>query len=185
MSSHRHTLVRLGLAVGLWLSTGLAASGARAQEATDDPAAAPDAADVSVADTVDVPAPPVVVDPAPMDPAPAASDVPTPAPTPAVPLPTPGPTATQPAPAGPAKLAATLLDNRFAPSALNLAVGSTVTWTNDGINLHTLTSTDGLFDSGALMAGQSYSYTFAKPGTYQLICRQHALSGMAAKVVVQ
>ena len=64
-------------------------------------------------------------------------------------------------------------------------VGSTVTWTNNGNNIHTLTSADGLFDSGGLLGGQSFSFSSIRQGAYRLICRQHGLNGMAAQVIVQ
>lgn len=121
---------------------------------------------------------PVVVE----DPVPTPTPVPTPSPT-ATPTPAPSPTA-MPAPAA-AKVAAAVIDNRFQPNALNVGVGSTVTWTNNGNNIHTLTSADGLFDSGGLLGGQSFSFTFQNAGTYRLICRQHGLNGMAGSVIVQ
>jgi plastocyanin len=106
--------------------------------------------------------------------------VPTLAPT-LAPLPTPTPV---PAPAS-GKVAVSVVDNRFQPRALTVAPGTTVTWTNNGINIHTLTSSDAGFDSGGLVGGASYSFTFDKAGTYNLICRQHGLNGMAAQVIVQ
>jgi plastocyanin len=104
-------------------------------------------------------------------------------PTP-TPLPTLAPTAT-PVPAAPLKLTTNLVDNRFQPTALSIGVGTTVTWTNQGSNTHTLHGLDGQLESGPLVAGQSYSFTFDKAGTYRLICRQHSLNGMAAQVTVQ
>jgi plastocyanin len=94
------------------------------------------------------------------------------------------PTAT-PASAASNKLAVAVIDNRFQPTALNIAAGTTVTWTNNGNNIHTLTSPDGGFDSGGLLGGASFSFTFDKAGTYRLICRQHGLNGMAGQIVVQ
>jgi plastocyanin len=114
----------------------------------------------------------------------ATSPTPTPMPT-ASPEPTPTQAPSPIALPAAAKVAATVIDNRFQPNALNVAIGSTVTWTNNGNNIHTLTSTDGLFDSGGLLGGQSFSFTFSKAGTYRLICRQHGLNGMASSVVVQ
>jgi plastocyanin len=108
----------------------------------------------------------------------------TPTPMPTL-SPTPMPTAVPTPSAVSGKVAAAVVDNRFQPNALNVAVGSTVTWTNNGNNIHTLTSTDGLFDSGGLLGGQTFSFTFPKAGTYRLICRQHGLNGMAGSVVVQ
>jgi plastocyanin len=99
--------------------------------------------------------------------------------------PLPAPIAT-PAPASnPLKLAVAVIDNRFQPTALSIAPGTTVTWTNNGNNIHTLTSPDGLFDSGGLIGGATFSFTFDKAGSYRLICRQHGLNGMAGQIVVQ
>jgi plastocyanin len=102
-----------------------------------------------------------------------------------LPISTPTPAATPTAAPAAGPVAATLVDNRFQPSALTVAPGTTVTWTNNGFNLHTLTSPDGLFDSGALAGGQSFSYTFQKAGTFVVICRQHVLNGMTGRITVQ
>ncbi len=64
-------------------------------------------------------------------------------------------------------------------------MGTTVTWTNDGVNLHTATSYDGEFETGSLATGASASYTFTKPGTYNYFCRQHLRNGMYGTIVVQ
>lgn len=93
--------------------------------------------------------------------------------------------AAAPAPATSNKLAVAVVDNRFQPNALTIAPGTTVTWTNNGFNIHTLTSTDAGFDSGGLVGGASFTFTFDKSGTYRLICRQHGLNGMAGQVIVQ
>jgi plastocyanin len=80
---------------------------------------------------------------------------------------------------------AEILDNRYAPNPLTVPVGTTVSWINDGTNLHTVTSFNGSFDSGTLGAGQSWSYTFNTPGEYRFYCRQHLLNGMIGSIVVQ
>ena len=105
------------------------------------------------------------------------------APTP-VPTTTPAPTAGA-APLASGKVATTVVDNRFQPNTLTVAVGTTVTWTNNGFNFHTLSSTEKLFDSGPLGAGQSFTYSFQKAGTIDLICRQHVLNGMSGRIIVQ
>jgi len=187
MVSQRQTvvLVRLGLAAGLWLSTALSLGPVQAQEAITSNAAADDTSQVVLdqpaAPTTDV-APAVEVAPV----VEAASPVAPAPPPPEVPPATP-PTVAPAVPAVAAtSVAATVVDNRFQPATLSVTVGTTVTWTNAGTNLHTLTSADGLgLESGALQPGQTFSYTFSQPGTYQLICRQHRLNGMAAKVIVQ
>lgn len=116
----------------------------------------------------------------------AAAVAPTPMPTSAVAPPqNPSPAPTPAPAAAPTKLNVNVVDNRFEPSVLTVAAGTTVTWTNQGLNLHTLTSADGLFDSGALQSGQSFTYTFEKAGSVTLLCRQHTLNGMSGRISVQ
>jgi plastocyanin len=57
--------------------------------------------------------------------------------------------------------------------ALAVKAGDTVTWTNKDGEPHTVVSEDGLFRSKALDEGDSYSFTFSKPGTYKFICSIH------------
>jgi plastocyanin len=53
-------------------------------------------------------------------------------------------------------------------------LGTTVTWTNnDPGQIHTVTAADGSFDSGFLSTGQSWSYTFDNPGTFDYSCTPH------------
>lgn len=103
------------------------------------------------------------------------------------------PTPTAPAAAGtptlPGQTAAAgpmvdVLDNRFEPRELRIRAGTTVAWRNRGINLHTSTSFDGLWD-GPLAPGESFSFTFARPGTYNYFCRQHVLQGQFGQIVVE
>ncbi len=56
---------------------------------------------------------------------------------------------------------------------VTVPAGGTVTWRNDGEELHTLTSDSGLFRSGGLDTGQTFSFKFDKPGTYQYLCCIH------------
>lgn len=63
-------------------------------------------------------------------------------------------------------------DGVFAPGSLSIAVGDTVTWTNDDDSPHTATAA-GAFDSGNLEPGQSFSFTFDQPGTYGYLCVYH------------
>src|SRR5579871_2530648 len=60
-----------------------------------------------------------------------------------------------------------LLDNHFSPGTLTIPAGTTVVWDNKGLNYHTTTSRDGLWDSGTFGTGQTYSFTFSTPGTYK------------------
>ena len=52
------------------------------------------------------------------------------------------------------------------------------TWTNQDGLTHTVTSVTpegptGVFDSGFLSSGQTFSYTFKEAGTYNYFCRVH------------
>jgi plastocyanin len=78
--------------------------------------------------------------------------------------------------AGPLAAAASvsLIDDSFQPSTIEIAAGGTVTWHNiDGDDSHTVTSSEGDFDSGILEGGASFAETFATPGTYPYTCLIH------------
>lgn len=64
-------------------------------------------------------------------------------------------------------------DFAFNPAQIEIAVGTTVTWTNNDTVAHTATATGGEFDSGILDPGSSFSHTFAKAGTYDYACLIH------------
>jgi plastocyanin len=51
--------------------------------------------------------------------------------------------------------------------------GTTITWNNKGPTPHTTTSDNGVWDSGLMDAGDSYTYTFDDPGVYWYFCRPH------------
>jgi plastocyanin len=98
--------------------------------------------------------------------------------------PTPTPTAapTEPPATQPTTGAAVSInDDFFTPATLNVAVGTTVVWTNRGGSKHTVTAT-GVFDSGVLSPGATFSFTFATPGTYRYVCEIHG--GMTGTIVV-
>lgn len=61
----------------------------------------------------------------------------------------------------------------FAPAAVTVKVGTTVTWTNDDGEAHTVTSTKGPLHSPALPPGGTFSYRFTKPGSYSYLCTIH------------
>jgi len=71
----------------------------------------------------------------------------------------------------------------FAPSTLTVKVGTTVTWINKDADAHTVTSQQhGPLKSAPLSTGNSYSYTFTTPGTYNYLCTIHPF--MTATVTV-
>lgn len=54
-----------------------------------------------------------------------------------------------------------------------IGVNNTVIWTNNDNEPHTVTASDGAFDSGNMNAGSTFAYTFTNPGTYTYFCRYH------------
>jgi len=54
-----------------------------------------------------------------------------------------------------------------------IGVNNTVIWTNNDNEPHTVTATDGSFDSGNMSPGATFTYTFTKPGIYTYICTYH------------
>lgn len=88
-------------------------------------------------------------------------------------------------PARAANQAVTITGFAFSPATVNVSVGDTVTWTNNeaGGVPHTASSdTAGVFDSGNLNNGQSFSRTFTQAGTVAYHCNVHP--GMTGSVVV-
>lgn len=77
----------------------------------------------------------------------------------------------------------------YDPPQLFVTVGDTVTWYNDDKEGHTVTSgegsgrfgwmsdnfgkSNGIFDSGRFMPGESWSYTFEDSGTFSYYCTIH------------
>ena len=64
-------------------------------------------------------------------------------------------------------------DLTFMPADIEIAVGTTVTWTNSDTVPHTATATDGTFDSGVFDPGETFSYTFEEAGTFDYTCLIH------------
>ena len=71
----------------------------------------------------------------------------------------------------------------FSPKEVTIKKGTTVTWTNQDSVIHTATSDTGVFDSGDLSQGQSFSYTFSTAGTFPYVCTPHK-ANMKATIVV-
>lgn len=71
-------------------------------------------------------------------------------------------------------------DFLFVEKNITVKAGTTVTWTNNDIAPHTVTSDTGsVLDSGNLSLGQTYSMTFTTPGTYSYHCVTHlSMTGM-------
>lgn len=65
---------------------------------------------------------------------------------------------------------------------MQVRAGTTVTWTNQDSVPHSITFMNGMRGSGLLSQGQSFSYMFKTPGTYQYYCTVHP--NMVATVTV-
>lgn len=61
----------------------------------------------------------------------------------------------------------------FVPATITVMKGATVTWTNDDTVPHTITSVTGLFDSGNIDPGATYSHTFTQTGSFEYSCTNH------------
>ncbi|RMI30558.1 cupredoxin domain-containing protein [Nocardia stercoris] len=87
------------------------------------------------------------------------------------------------APAAPTGPDSVVIDNfAFAPATLTVPVGTTVTWTNQDEEPHTVASSNGTFHSPGMGAKATYSFTFTRAGTFDYICSIHPF--MHATVVV-
>jgi len=85
-----------------------------------------------------------------------------------------------PKPAGP--VAVHISNFTFGPKAVTVKVGQTITWTNDDDIPHTVVATDKSFRSKVLDTGQSFSFTFTRPGQFAYYCSLHPM--MTGKVTV-
>ena len=72
----------------------------------------------------------------------------------------------------------------FAPQAITVTAGDSITWTNQDEAPHTVTTSSGpqAISSPSLSKGQSFTFTFTVPGTYSYYCAVHP--DMRAQVVV-
>jgi plastocyanin len=80
-------------------------------------------------------------------------------------------------------------DIQFHPSNVTIKAGETVTWTNDESVAHDVDGSGpgGKFSSGptgGMNEGDTFKFTFDKPGKYDYVCRVHA-PGMAGTVTVK
>jgi len=81
-----------------------------------------------------------------------------------------------------------IVDFAYSPANVTINVGDTVHWVNNGSFPHTSTSgvsptPDGIWDSGLLGSGASYSRTFDTAGTFPYFCTLHTF--MTGTVTVQ
>jgi plastocyanin len=98
---------------------------------------------------------------------------------------TPSAPAASPVPAG-GGTTITIKNFAFAPPVLTVKAGTVVTWLNQDGAPHAIasdTSSAIAFSSDPLATGASYTFTFAKPGTYPYHCSIHP--SMTGTIIVQ
>jgi plastocyanin len=81
-------------------------------------------------------------------------------------------------------------DLRFEPTTVEIPVGGTVAWHNDGTYAHTVTAVEedrspsGAFDSGEIIGTGQFEHTFEEAGEYPYQCEFHGLQEMVGLIVV-
>jgi len=74
-------------------------------------------------------------------------------------------------------------DFAYSPATIEVAIGATVTWTNEDSIIHTVTSRTGVFDSGSMSRGSNFSHTFVEAGNFEYYCIPHP--SMVGHVIVK
>jgi plastocyanin len=75
--------------------------------------------------------------------------------------------------AGEAEMRVSIVGRAYQPTQLTVGLGQTVVWQDESFGQHTVTSVDGLFNSGVMSSGSSFTTTFAKAGTFDYVCTIH------------
>ncbi|MGH2751100.1 MAG: cupredoxin domain-containing protein [Actinomycetota bacterium] len=74
-------------------------------------------------------------------------------------------------PSDPGRVA--IVDFDFSPEVTEVDAGTKVTWHNEDAAPHTVTATDGDFESNPMSEGESFAFEFRQPGTYPYRCAIH------------
>jgi len=77
----------------------------------------------------------------------------------------------------------TIKDDAFSPVTLTIVSGQTVTFVNRDDDAHTVTATNGSFDSRGLDTNAVWRHRFGVPGTYAYFCQLHPF--MKGTIVVK
>ena len=96
-----------------------------------------------------------------------------------------GGTEPDPAPGAPAPLLSgdvSIVDRVYRPASIEVGVGATVSFVNNDDRAHTVTATDGSWDSGIFDTGGSYRRSFGSAGAFSYFCTIHP--DMRGEVVV-
>lgn len=77
---------------------------------------------------------------------------------------------------------AVMLNYTFLPAAITVRQGATVTWYNDDSLAHTVSSVSAGLDSGRMLQGASFRFTFTTAGEFDYQCDLHP--AMTGRVIV-
>jgi plastocyanin len=83
------------------------------------------------------------------------------------------PPVAQAMPMDPGAPTVTILGTAFAPGAIDVLAGDTVSWHNDSVQRHTVTAYDHSFASAPLFSGDMYDHRFVAAGDYKYFCTIH------------
>ncbi len=97
----------------------------------------------------------------------------------------------QPTPPQPGVTDVSISNIAFEPATVTIQQGQSVRWTNRDLVPHTASSGNpedavagGVFDSGNLLQGESFTHQFDQAGEFVYFCRVHPLMMRDAKVIV-
>ena len=72
---------------------------------------------------------------------------------------------------------------QFNNPTIEIPAGTTIEWKNEDQLPHSVTADDSTFDSGNIESGQTWRYTFIRPGSYSFHCTPHPF--MKGTIVVK
>lgn len=78
-----------------------------------------------------------------------------------------------------------MASSSFNPSILTVTRGTTITWRNDDVAIHTSKSDSTGWDTGDIASGATATTTFNTPGTFRYHCTYHRAMGMVGTITVQ
>ena len=64
-------------------------------------------------------------------------------------------------------------DFKYQPAAVTVTAGQSVRFVNRDQEAHTITASDGSFDSAGVDTGGAWTHRFDKPGRYTYYCELH------------
>lgn len=62
---------------------------------------------------------------------------------------------------------------KFVPQAMNIKKGDSITWKNQDLVPHTVTSANGTFDSKTIQPGKAWTFHSKEDGTFSYHCTFH------------